>query len=59
LREYEDALEFRVQTIADGNVDEAVLAGERHRRLRTHVRQREEARPATATKDQSQHVVHG
>ena len=54
LRQHEDALEAGVQAVADRDVDQAVLAAERHGRLRAHVRQREEARAAPAAENQGQ-----
>ena len=59
LRQHEDALEAGVQAVADRDVDQPVLAGERHRRLRAHVGQREEPRAAAAAENQGQHVIHG
>ena len=59
LRQHEDALEAGVQAVADRNVDQPVLARERHGGLRAHVRQREQARAAAAAEDQGQHVIHG
>ena len=44
LGQHEDALEAGVQAVADRDVDQPVLARERHGRLRAHVRQREQAR---------------
>ena len=58
LRQHEDPLEVGVQAVADRDVDQPVLAAERHRRLRAHVGQREEARAAAAAENQGQDVVH-
>ena len=58
LGQHEDALEAGVQAVADRDVDEPVLAGERHRRLGAHVRERKEARAAAAAQNQGQHVIH-
>ena len=58
LRQHEDPLEAGVQAVADRDVDEPVLAAERHRRLRAHVGERKEPRAASAAQDQGQHVIH-
>ena len=58
LRQHEDPLEAGVQAVADRDVDQPVLAAERHGRLRSHVGEREEPRAAAAAEDQRQHVVH-
>ena len=47
-----------VQAVADRDVDQPVLAADRHRRLRAHVREREEAASASAAQNQGKHVVH-
>ena len=59
LRQHEDALQAGVQAVADRDVDQPVLAADRHRRLRSHVGQREEARAAAAAEDQREDIVHG
>src|SRR5262249_31857085 len=58
LCQHEDLLEPRVQTVADRNIDEAVLAADRDGRLRSHVREREEPRAASSAEDQCEHVLH-
>ena len=58
LRQHEHALETGVQAVADWDVDQPVLAADRHRRLRSHVRERKEPRAAAAAEDQREHVVH-
>ena len=58
LRQHEDALEAGMQAVADRDVDQAVLARERNRGLRSHVGQREEARAAPAAENQGQDVIH-
>ena len=58
LGEHEDPLQVGVQTIADGHVDQPVLAADRYRRLRPHVRQRKETLSTSASQNQGQHVVH-
>ena len=40
LREHEDPSDLGVQAVADGNVDEAVFAADRHGRLRARRRKR-------------------
>jgi hypothetical protein len=48
-----------VQTVADGNIDQAVAAADWDGRLRTVVREREQARPlAAAQNDREDFVVH-
>ena len=51
-------LQAGVKTVADRNIDEPVFSANRYCRLRSHVGQREKARPPAATEDESQHVVH-
>ena len=58
LRQHEDLLQPGVQAVADRDVDQPVLAADRHRRLRPHVGERVEPRPASAAENQRQHVVH-
>ena len=58
LRQHEDPLQARVQAVADRDVDQPILAADRHRRLRAHVGQREEARAAPTSQDQGEHIVH-
>ncbi len=58
LREHEDPLEARVHAVADRDVDEPVLAAERHRGLRAHPGERKEAGTASAAEDEREHVVH-
>ena len=59
LRQHEDPLQPGVQAVADRDVDQPVLAAERHGRLRAHVGQRVEPGAAAAAQDQRQDVVHG
>ena len=59
LREHEDLLQPGVEAVADRDVDQPVLPADRHGRLRPHVRERVEPRPASAAEDERQHVVHG
>jgi hypothetical protein len=58
LREHEDAPQLGVQAVADGHVDQAVLAANRHRGLGALVRKGKEARSLTASEDDGKHVVH-
>ena len=52
LRENENLLEARVQTIADRDIDQPVLAADRHGRLRSQLRQGKEPGPLAPTEDQ-------
>jgi hypothetical protein len=45
LRQHEDPADVGVQAVADRDVDQPVLAGDRHGRLRAELRQRKEAVP--------------
>ena len=58
LRQHVDAFEAGVQAVAERNVDQPVLAADRHRRLRAMVREREQPRAAAAAEHDRQHVVH-
>ena len=58
LRQHEDAPQVGVQAVADRHVDQAVLAADRHRRLRALLRERKEARSLAAAEDDREHVVH-
>ena len=58
LRQHEDPLQARMQTQADRDVDEAVLAADGHRRLRSLVGQRKQPGAAAATEDEREDVVH-
>jgi hypothetical protein len=57
LRQDEDAPDIGVQAIADRDVDEAVLAGDRDRRLRTKLGEREEPRALTAAEHERQNFI--
>ena len=60
LRQHEDAADVRVQAVADRDVDQPVLAGDRHGRLRSELRQRKQPRALAAAKDDGEDfVVHG
>ena len=58
LRQHEDPFQVRVEAVADGDVDEPVLAPDRHRGLRAHARQRKQPRAAAAAENQREDVVH-
>ncbi len=58
LRQHEDAPQVRVDAVADRDVDQPVLAADRHGRLRALVREREQARPAAAPEDDGEALVH-
>ena len=59
LGEDVDAVAAAVDAVADGEVDEAVLAGHGHGRLAAQLRERVEARAAAAAEDEAQDVRHG
>ena len=59
LREDEHPPQPGVQAVADGDVDQPVLAADRHRGLRAHEREREEPVPAPAPEDDGEDVLHG
>ena len=58
LREHENAPQVGVQAVADRHIDEAVLAADRHGRLRALLRQRIEPGSLSAAKDDREYVVH-
>jgi hypothetical protein len=58
LGQYEHVPQARVQAVADGDVDEAIFAGDGNCRLRALERQGKETRPASASQDDCQYVVH-
>ena len=58
LREDEDPPDLGVQAVADGDVDQAVLAADRHRRFRTAFGEREEPGTLTAAQDDRENVAH-
>jgi hypothetical protein len=47
-----------VETVADGHVDEPVLAADRHRRFRSRLRERKQPRTLASAKDDRQNVIH-
>ncbi len=59
LRQHEDPAQVGVQAVADRDVDQPVLARDRHGRLRALAREREETGPPATTEDDGQAVVHG
>src|SRR5262249_15943264 len=59
LREHENAVDAAVQTVADGHIDETVLAREGDRRLTAMPRQRKQPRSPSAAEDQTESVLHG
>ncbi len=58
LRQHIDAVEAAVDAVADGDVDEAILAGNGHGRLAAQHGQGIKASAATSTKDQAKHAIH-
>ena len=58
LRQHEHPLQAGVQAVADRNVDETILAADRHGRLRPHVGQRIEPGAAPPSQNQREHIVH-
>src|SRR5262245_5941904 len=56
LRQDVDAPDVRVETVADGDVDEPVLAADGHRRLRTRGRQRKETGALAAAKNNRERI---
>ena len=57
LRQDEDAPDVGVQAVADRDVDQAVLAADRDRRLRTKLRERKQPRALTAAEHERQDFV--
>jgi hypothetical protein len=58
LREHEDPTQIGVHAVADRDVDQPVLAADRHRRFRSLLSERKQARPLTAAEDDGKDVVH-
>ena len=58
LSEHEHVPQSRIQTVTDGDVDEAIFAADGNRRLRALEREGKEARAASAAQDDRQYVVH-
>ena len=58
LRQHEDLPQARVQAVADRDVDQPVLAADRHSRLRPFQGEGEQARTTSAPENDRQHVVH-
>src|SRR4029450_6039331 len=59
LRQDEDSPELGVQATADRNIDETVLAADRHSRLGSGMRQRKQSSAAPTPEDDRQDVTHG
>ena len=59
LGEDEDPAQVRVEAVADGDVDEAVLARDGHGRLRALVGEGKEPGSPTASQDDGEGVIHG
>ena len=53
-----DLFDARVEAVADGHVDQAIPAADRHGRLGPQLGQRVEARALTSPQNHSQHVSH-
>ena len=58
LRQHEDAPDVGVDAVADGDVDQPVLAADRHGRLRPMLGERKEPRPLPAAQDDRQDITH-
>ena len=60
LRQHEDPPDVGVQAVADRDVDQPVLAADRHRRLRSMLRERKQPRALAAAENERENfVVHG
>ena len=60
LGQDEDAPDVRVQAVADRDVDQPVLAADRHGRLRAQLRERKQARSLTAAQNDCENlIIHG
>ena len=57
LGQQKDAVDRAVDAVADRDIDEAILAGERHRRLAPLLGERMQTRAATAAHDDSQNIL--
>ena len=57
LGEQVDAPQAGVDAVGDGDIDQAILAGQRHRRLGALLGQREQARALPAAHDHREHVA--
>ena len=58
LREHVDAVEAAVEAVADGDVDETVLAGHGHGRLAAQHRQREQSSSPPTAQNQAENFFH-
>jgi hypothetical protein len=57
LRQHEDPADVGVEAVADRDIDQAVFAADRNRRLGTVLREREEPRALPASKNDGQNLV--
>jgi len=58
LGQHGDAVNARIDTVADRNIDQAVFAGDGHGRLGAHPGQREQAGAAAAAQNDTQKIFH-
>ena len=58
LREHVDAVQPAVDAVRERNVDQPILAGQRHGRLRAILGQRIEPRAAAAAENNSDNISH-
>ncbi len=58
LRQDRHAVNPRIDAIANGNVNETIFPRDRHGRLRAHLGQRMQTRPASASHNDTQDIVH-
>src|SRR5690606_10571054 len=56
LRQDEDPVDLRIDAVADRDIDEAILARERHRWLRTLLREGMKASASAAAHDDGKHA---
>jgi hypothetical protein len=52
-------IQFAVDAVTDGNIDQTVLGSQRHRRFCSNLRQREKSRSATTAQNQCNRIFHG
>jgi hypothetical protein len=58
LRQHIDLVDLRINAIADGNINESVLAGKRDGRLGTHFGEWIQAGASTSTENDGQNALH-
>ena len=58
LRQHIDLVDLGVDAVADGNINQSVLAGKRHGRLGTHLGEWIQAGASTPSKDDGQNALH-